>query len=109
MAFNVFGKKKSRESSRERSDKGGDDPDASIIPSSPTIGERDLPHPLDQPPLNPDYPFQPLSMIEREGGARRKTFTDRPLPEAPPKGASAPIPTGVYPTQELQDLSLIHI
>ena len=107
MAFNPFGKKKSRESSRERSDKGGDDPDHSITTSSPTIRERDLPHPLDQPPLNPDYPSQPLFMIEREGGARRKTFTDRPLPKAPPKGASAPIPTGVYPTQELQDLTIL--
>ena len=106
-SFNPFAKKKSRESSRERSDKGDDPPDTISIAAPPTVDVMDLFPPLQNPPANPDYPFQPLSMIERDGGARRKTITDRPLPEAPPKRASAPIPTGVYPTQELQDLTIL--
>ena len=102
-SFNPFQKKKSRESSRERSDKGGDHPDAIEVATSPSMDRMDLPPSLD-PPENPDYPNPNLTMVEKEGGARRKTTTGRPLPKAPPESFLPTLP-GAYPTKELQELT----
>ena len=100
-SFNPFQKKKSRESSRERSDKGGDHPDAIRVATSPSMDRMDLPPSVD-PPENPDYPNPNPTMIDKEGGARRKTT--RPLPQVPPESFLPTFP-GAYPTKELQELT----